>query len=398
MARTSIFAFGTATLGLLLASCSGGTLGQSPSSLPSLSSDGAQTVSDAADAMIAHRTGSENAKAGVDAAMAIGTRVSMLGALAGDDLASAFRPAVRRGRSPNGHCVNGAEFFAPDRNNDPDSTETLLFYDTQCTQLALDDVRLWSSTGAHSETVNRTDSFYQAGSSAAAAVASTTSAISKAKFAPYGLPVFANGFVDDTSTQVTYGSSAVATGKAEFVMSPGARSLGSFCGDAAGYNPAGIASLDETFGLQGGIAGMRSTAGPFVTWTATPTGTAYSGAIGSLSIVDGTANTVCPIQTPQFTIAGGTSLGTFSLPLSVTFRRGLLANLTVINASLPSGDTLNVRTSNGRKTGFHPVISGVVRNGRSIVATFAVNAFGNGELAITSTGAQYKIVDWIVVQ
>jgi len=39
-----------------------------------------------------------------------------------------------------------------------------------------------------------------------------------------------------------------------------------------------------------------------------------------------------------------------------------------------------------------------VSNGRTSVATFHVNTFGNGALTITSTGAQYKLVDWIVVQ
>ena len=45
----------------------------------------------------------------------------------------------------NGTCRNGIEYFVPDRNGDPSSTETLFFYDAACTQLARDVVRKWTS-------------------------------------------------------------------------------------------------------------------------------------------------------------------------------------------------------------------------------------------------------------
>ena len=163
----------------------------------------------------------------------------------------------------------------------------------------------------------------------------------------------------------------------------------------------GIASLDETFGWQGGIlsGGTRTTKGnAFVTWSATPSGTIYQGAIGSLSISSATQNTSCPIAKPDFSLTGGTSLGTYSIPIAVSFHRGQLWSVTVSNGSLPNGDTLNVRTNRAHREGARGYIVGAVTNGSTSVATFAVNAFGNGVLTVTSTGAQYKIVDWIVVQ
>ncbi|MBV8148033.1 MAG: hypothetical protein JO092_02945, partial [Candidatus Eremiobacteraeota bacterium] len=85
------------------------------------------------------------------------------------------------------------------------------------------------------------------------------------------------------------------------------------------------------------------------------------------------------------------------IPLVVMFRHGMLTYLSVRHATLPNGDTLNVRTTGGRR-GQRNYIDGSLRNGGTPIATFAVNAFGDGELTITSTGAEYRIIDWIVVK
>ncbi len=64
-----------ALTGLLLAGCSGGNFGQAGLSLPT-AADGVQTVSDAADALDAHRTlASENAKAAIVVTDALGSFV-----------------------------------------------------------------------------------------------------------------------------------------------------------------------------------------------------------------------------------------------------------------------------------------------------------------------------------
>ena len=43
-------------------------------------------------------------------------------------------------------------------------------------------------------------------------------------------------------------------------------------------------------------------------------------------------------------------------------------------------------------------ITGIVSNGGSQFATFNVNAFGDGTLTLTSSGAQYVMTDWHVIK
>ncbi|HVR46592.1 MAG TPA: hypothetical protein VMT95_08195 [Candidatus Binatia bacterium] len=75
MARPATIAV-AALAGLLLAGCSGGGFGQTGVSLPTAAGDGVQTVSDAADALDAHRAlASENAKAAIGATDAVGSFV-----------------------------------------------------------------------------------------------------------------------------------------------------------------------------------------------------------------------------------------------------------------------------------------------------------------------------------
>jgi hypothetical protein len=65
-----------AFVGLLLAGCAGGGFGQPGVSLPTAGSDGVQTVSDAADALDAHRsTGSDSAKSAIGVTDAMGAFV-----------------------------------------------------------------------------------------------------------------------------------------------------------------------------------------------------------------------------------------------------------------------------------------------------------------------------------
>jgi hypothetical protein len=60
------------------------------------------------------------------------------------------RPAA----AATGTCKNGVEFFVPDTNADPNSSETKDFYDSACTLLARDAVRTFASMGGSAESVN----------------------------------------------------------------------------------------------------------------------------------------------------------------------------------------------------------------------------------------------------
>jgi hypothetical protein len=385
-------------LSFAMAGCSGMSGGNG--SLPGSSTDVAQTIGDTADALLARRTGSQNAGTGISAANALGGRIRQLALASSDDVWTGLLPTSGR----IGHlrrCEDGIELFAPARNGEANSTEALVFYDQACTTLAVDDVRTYTPTGTRSEMVHHTATLYAPGSSAAVALATSTSSISNAAIGRFGLPDISAGFANVTAGQVVVRKSQVLKAAGEFVMMPGSHSSSAFCGDSAGYDPSGIVSLDSTFGWQGGAlsGGMRTVEGNgFVTWSAMPSGTAYGGAIGSLSLATSTQNLTCPIARPEFTLTGGTALGSYRIPISVTFHRGRIWNLTVRGATLPGGDTLSVRTNHARRQASRDYISGAMMNGRTSIATFDVNAFGNGTLTVTSTGAQYKIADWIVVQ
>ena len=386
-----VFSFG-------MTACSGMSGGNG--SLPG-SADVTQTIGDTADALIARRTGSQNAGTGISAANALGGRIRQLALASADD---AWTIAVRfdaRHPARSHACLDGIQLFAPDRKGDPNSTEALVYYDAVCSQLAVDDVRTYTPTGLHSETVHHTTALYTPGKSTAYGVSTSTSSISNATFGRFGLPELAAGFANLTAAQVVVNKSPVLSTDAEFIMMPGTRASSSFCSDSAGFDPSGIVSLDSTFGWQGGVlsGGARTAEGNgFVTWSATPSGTAFQGAIGSLNVATATQNLSCPIAHPAFTLAGGTQIGTYTIPMSATFHHGRLWSVTVSHAMLPGGDTLTVKTNHARHQGNHNYIAGKIANGRTSIATFGVNAFGNGTLTVTSTGAQYKVVDWIVVQ
>jgi len=298
----------------------------------------------------------------------------------------------------NGACNNGVEFFAPDKNGDPNSTETIDFYDSACTEMARDAVRIYSISGS-SETVNRTVTLYAFGNSAAIATRTEAVTIINATFGANGFPQVSTGFsrADQGALNIS-GSKTINSGN-EMVLSPQSGSTNNYCADSAGYNATGIASLNETFGWQGGTSnGVRTVNGDgSVTYTATHDGNAYKGPIGSLSLGVGSQNSACPISTPEFTLVGGTQTGSYNIPVSATFKQGVLQNLTVTNATLANGNTLNVVTNSSQPPSSDLFITGTITNGSSPVATFNVDAWGDGTLT-TSTGAQFVITDWHVIK
>jgi len=300
----------------------------------------------------------------------------------------------------SGTCANGVEFFSPDKHGDPNSTEEQYFYDSACTQLARDVVRIYTVNGS-SETVNRNESQYALGNATAIATRTTTVNYLNGTYGTNGYPVVADGFARSSASQTNISGSKTLAGDDELVMQAGSSGVNAWCGDSAGYNATGIASLNETFGWQGGVAsgGTRTVNGDgSVTWTSTHSGSVYTGAIGSLSISIGSANTACPISTPEFTLAGGTSQGAYSIPVSATYLHGELTNLVVTNATLANGNTLNVATNSSVSPANSNFITGTISGSSGQIATFAVDCFGDGTLTVTSSGAQYVIDNWHVVR
>ena len=300
----------------------------------------------------------------------------------------------------DGSCNNGVEFFAPDKKGDPNSTERIDFYDNGCTAIARDAIRIFTSTGANSETVQRTVSLYALNSTTPSAVRSETVNYRNATFDQFGYPIVKDGFARTHTGELDIAGAKTIAADGEIVVAPTTGTSTTFCSDSAGFNATGIAALNETFGWAGVMPSGTRTANSdgSVTWTTTHNGTTYTGSIGGLSIQAGVQNTTCPISTPMFTLAGGTVKGTYSLPVSATFNHGILTNLTIQNATLANGDTLSVQTNSGVQPGDQHFISGTLSKNGSTVATFNVDAFGDGVLIVSASSKQYQIEDWHVVK
>jgi outer membrane murein-binding lipoprotein Lpp len=193
----------------------------------------------------------------------------------------------------------------------------------------------------------------------------------------------------------TIGAKSVLSGS-ELVMRPSFGNVNDYCQSYAGYSVAGIPSLDETFGWQSGAftGGSRTIDDRgFATWSAYASGDVVQASIGALSIARSAAGATCPMAAPPLTLNGTGAKTTFSIPIAVTFRRGELWSLSVSDARLSNGTTLYAAASATHQPLY---VGGIIRNGRIKVATFRTDATGNGTLTITSTGAQYAIVDWVV--
>jgi len=183
----------------------------------------------------------------------------------------------------------------------------------------------------------------------------------------------------------------------QVVVRPSYSNVSAYCEASAGYSVRGIPSLDQTFGWQSGAVsgGARASDGRgSAIWSANANGIVVRGAIGELSLAQGRQSSGCPMRAFPFTVAGGSAKNEFSIPISMAFRRGQLSSLTVTDARFSNGESLDVTSeANGQRFS----VNGFIRNGRKQLATFTADAGGNGTLAITSTGAQYAIADWVVV-
>jgi hypothetical protein len=384
--RTPLLIVLAATLSL--AACGGGG-GSSGASMPptSTGSSGSSTQSQSA----------------IDATNALGDPVKdsadFDAATSGTEIAQ--RTTETTVPLATGVCTNGIEFWSPDKHGDANSTEEQYFYDAACTQLARDIVRIYTINGT-AETVSRTETEYAIGNATPIATRTSTLNYVNGTYGANGYPTVADGFAYDANNQTNISGSKTTVEYNELVMTAGTSGTNAWCGDSAGYNATGIAKLNETFGWQGGVlsGGTRTlNSDGSVTWTSTHAGSTYTGAIGSLSVAAGVENTSCPISTPQYTLAGGTSQGSFTIPVTAQYKYGELEDLTVTNAQLASGNTLNVTTNTSlTPTNANFITGTIASSGGAQIATFAVNCFGEGTLTVTSSGAQYVIDDWHVVK
>jgi len=379
----------------LLAGCSGGGGGSSPMQTPATQSPATSSPSQGSQAQ---------SEAVVSDANAVGSPLKNFADFdksIDTSTVSGIGSSARTRDVASGTCNNGVEFFAPDQNGDADSTETIDFYDSACSEKARDIVRVYAPTSASSETVAVTESLFAPGNPTAIATQTDQHTITNATFNKYGYPEAAAGFDLVQSDTLTIAEAKTISSGSELVMQPASSGTNAFCSDSSGFNDTGIAKLNETFGWQGGVlsGGSRTVnSDNSVTWTATHAGTTFKGAIGALSIATGTQNTACPIATPMFTLAGGTSTGTYSIPVVATYLHGMLESLTITNATLSNGTTLSVATNSALPPSSAGYITGTIGRGTTQIATFAVDAFGDGTLTLTATGAQYVITDWHVVR
>ncbi len=377
---------------LLLAGCGGGASGTG-SALPGGSSGaGASTPQSA-------QVQSEDS---IASANALGSPVKALNNVesgAGSPLATVGRGALS---ISNGQCNNGVEYFVPDKNGDANSTERIVFYDQACTQIARDTVRKYTVLGANAESIARTVSQYPQGNTTPTSVRTDSVTVSNATFGNNGFPIVADGFDRISNSTLNLTGVKSIESSAEYSIGAANAGVSTYCGDSAGFNATGISSLNETFGWAGGnLPGGTRTVNSdgSVTYSATQSGTSYVGGIGALNIATGTQNTACPISTPDFTLTGGTSKGSYSIPIAATYKAGLLENLSVTNAQLVDGDTLNVTTNTSQPPTSSNFISGVLTNSSGTqVSTFAVDAFGDGTLTVTQSGAQYVMNNWHVIK
>ncbi|HTU81493.1 MAG TPA: hypothetical protein VMF61_05155 [Candidatus Acidoferrales bacterium] len=389
MVRRPLFAL-TIALGTALTACTPGVGGGIP--LAS-SEDGVQTVGDAA-AVAAHQaTGTQNAALAIAVADAIGSRIK--------DVTDANAATAGAPRLPaTGTCVDGREFFAPDRRADAQSTESAEFYDAGCRSIARDTVRVYAPKGSNGETVTTTTALFRRNAASSFAQRTVIAQYDGARFAPLGFPSAGSGFHEVSRSVLSVAGRRVTQTGSQIVMLPNVNAIDVYCETAAGYSVAGFPSLDSTFGWQGGTlsdkAAIRIDDGSGrITWSSTQSGQVDQASIGGLTMNAGAPTRQCPIDEPAFGIAGGKVKLTYTIPMQAEFDGTQLNAVTVTEANVGDGYTLNVMT-----TGEGPTASvrGRITSGSTEVASIATDVFGNGLLQITSTGAEYPIVDWTVVR
>lgn len=399
---------------LLLAACGGGSGAGMGSLTPAANAGAASTAQSAArtapvtaeQTRVAMEPESQN---NVESANAFGDHVKAYATYSDLDDASDVKVPEK---PQDGACNKGIETFTPDRAGEPNSQERIHFYDPACTYVARDAVRIWAFPGKGGrENVSRNVTFYSY-QQAIVATASDEIFITAADYNSNGTPKAADGYQSQL-----YGSlNLIDNGKTidwdrELIVEPAAKdgSSEAECGNSAGFNATPYKKTGSIGGWNGISSGSRTlNSDGSVTWAAVHAGSTFRGPAGSLSIVQGSPDTSCPITPPgEFSLSGGSVVGNYNIPVSVTYDRGFLQNLTVTNATLANGDTLNVVTNGTPPNYSDPnFVTGTIltSGGKStkVASTFNTDAFGNGTLTVYTSDPNvvlyYTIADWHVIR
>ena len=310
---------------------------------------------------------------------------------------------------PFGTCLagveNGAgvEYFKPDKAGDPNSYEYQVFYDAQCAQIARDHIHVVNSTTGTttvSQVTTETDKLYSQTNSTTPTSVSVEQNTMTGQFSSSGYPIFSDGFARASTETLTVGSTVETQRGSEFVSAPKTSTSQTYCGDSAGYSGEEHAGNDALFGYQNLLSSTTRTVNTdgSVTYALNGSGSIYTVTPpASFTLNQGTLNTSCPITTPAFTLGGGTLKSSYGGgTFSVTFLHGVILNLTITNEQLSNGYTLNVTTSASAAPTSSSFITGTITKSGTTVATFSVDAFGDGTLTVTSTGAIYTMKHWHV--
>lgn len=169
-----------------------------------------------------------------------------------------------------------------------------------------------------------------------------------------------------------------------------------FCRTFAGFGGSWVPGLQMTLGWQGATSGatpsLHHPAAPLAV-NAIAAGTAFVGPEGSIEPLDAWSRTRCPSAMPTYAIVGKALVMPFKIPFRVDFRNGRLWGVSVPHATF-GAYSLALTTMHAERT---LRIAGVIDDGRMRIAYLRADALGTGDLTITSTGAQYRLVGWSVV-
>ncbi|HEY3674934.1 MAG TPA: hypothetical protein VGK84_03000 [Candidatus Tumulicola sp.] len=371
----------------------GACAGHRPPFQPLQADSAVQTVGDEA-AVVAHRaTDSDLTAAALNATNAFGAPLRSLSD--GDPLWSLRSPG------PNGVCRDGIEAFAPDRSGDPGSQEVVQYFDRRCSTVARETVATLRGASGSNETIDRTTWIYDRTSTAPIALRESVTIVAHASFAPSGRPIARDGYITTTSTRLSIGSRVQSVTGFEEVALPGGAER---CQAAAGYDVAGVPSLDATFGWQSASTDQalprgNAIGGDRMVVTSNQIGRLFVGPIGSLSIAGGTLQPSCPIGRPAYSLSGGTVSGTFKMAAQAVFHNGRLSSLRVPGASMSGGYRFDAWTDSGAHvTHGERRVRAVLSDDRARVAAIDADRFGDGLMTVTATGEQYRLVDWTVVR
>jgi hypothetical protein len=255
--------------------------------------------------------------------------------------------------------------------------ETKYFYDQACTQLAKDVVADVVQASPSNETINRTSTWYNR--------AKLQLGQRKTAFAVTGTP---GNFSAVITSDFFIGSSTSPESQRghQLTVSPQSQTVFNVAGNGGRVENDGAPSINESFGGQGQLQNVTATvdASGNVTFAGSHLETVSKGPLGSITLS----------SSPPFTITGGTVLGDRTATGSIEFdNMGDLVALDV-NVTLINGGSA-VLTSSGTP----PTVSinGTITNaGGHVVATFAVDQFGDGIITYAD-GQQGIIIDWHVI-